>query len=453
MQRLICLVTMAFCAAVAAAQNRWDYNFGSSGPNSGATAVAVVPGAVAGRAEAEVLIVAGSFAEVANGLGSNHIAIFTGSEWVAFNPDDFDSFGGTPLGIAAFDGALYISGDISDIAYTAASGSPPLSVSGLVRWDPVAEEWDDPVGSAVSHVAYVHGEPTVFGGELHVAFNRNAAPEGLVMRMSTGGSWTQVAGGLDAHVFTMRAEDGDLYIGGDFYASGSTVLERAAVLDSGAWQSVSPGATEPGPRIPVWSTKLYDSDLYCGGGYVTGGSLNLGPLLRFDGSAWDEPYDPIHNIGGVFCLDVFDDSLFMAGATGMDPGSDPAGPIHTWDGTSWSLPDEGIFGEVVKDLVVWGDHLYAVGTFSKAGGRTGRNISRYGPFCEPDLTGSTDPNDRGKYGVPDGSVDSIDWFYFLDLYSNGDPKADLSGPTYGEPDGVVDSNDYFYYLDIFGAGC
>ncbi|MCC6285193.1 MAG: S8 family serine peptidase [Phycisphaerales bacterium] len=83
-------------------------------------------------------------------------------------------------------------------------------------------------------------------------------------------------------------------------------------------------------------------------------------------------------------------------------------------------------------------------------------------ICEPcpaDLSGSSDPNDPG-YGVPDGSIDSADFFYFLDAFAAGDAQtADLTGssdpndPAYGTPDGLIDAADFFFYLDLFVQGC
>jgi hypothetical protein len=79
--------------------------------------------------------------------------------------------------------------------------------------------------------------------------------------------------------------------------------------------------------------------------------------------------------------------------------------------------------------------------------------------CRADLTGSSDPNDP-SYGVPDGTVDGSDFFYYLDQFVAGNlATADLTGssdpndPTYGVPNGVIDGSDFFYYLDLFVLGC
>jgi len=52
----------------------------------------------------------------------------------------------------------------------------------------------------------------------------------------------------------------------------------------------------------------------------------------------------------------------------------------------------------------------------------------------------------------DGTVDANDFFEYLDLFSAGDPAADLTGPS-GDPDGVLDADDFFQFLNLFAAGC
>jgi len=63
--------------------------------------------------------------------------------------------------------------------------------------------------------------------------------------------------------------------------------------------------------------------------------------------------------------------------------------------------------------------------------------------CLADLTG---PDGLGD---PDGVLDADDFFFYLDLFSSGDPAADLTGG----PDGIIDANDFFEYLSLFAAGC
>ncbi|MCC5787624.1 MAG: trypsin-like peptidase domain-containing protein [Phycisphaerales bacterium] len=56
------------------------------------------------------------------------------------------------------------------------------------------------------------------------------------------------------------------------------------------------------------------------------------------------------------------------------------------------------------------------------------------PSCPPDLNG-------------DGVVDADDFFLFLQLFADGDPRADFNN------DGVIDADDFFAFLAAFAAGC
>ncbi len=47
----------------------------------------------------------------------------------------------------------------------------------------------------------------------------------------------------------------------------------------------------------------------------------------------------------------------------------------------------------------------------------------------------------------DGVLDADDFFFFLDLFVDGDERADITG------NGVIDANDFFAFLDLFVEGC
>ncbi|MBX3363731.1 MAG: hypothetical protein KF866_03100 [Phycisphaeraceae bacterium] len=104
--------------------------------------------------------------------------------------------------------------------------------------------------------------------------------------------------------------------------------------------------------------------------------------------------------------------------------------------------------------------FFSPGNFSPQGGGLGMVLYEAASSgCAADMSGSSDPNDP-MYGVPDGQVDSADFFYYLDQFVAGNlAVADLSGstdpndPMYGVPDGQLDASDFFYYLDLFVNGC
>lgn len=139
----------------------------------------------------------------------------------------------------------------------------------------------------------------------------------------------------------------------------------------------------------------------------------------------------------------------------------------TLDGTEIMLPSSlntpGTTGFYVINSADFDPGTYWVyASITDGGTTTGAwsdgTISFVNPVCIADMSGSSDPNDPG-YGVPDGELDSSDFFYYLDLFASGNADADLSGasdplsPFYGVPDGIIDSADFFYFLDAFMAGC
>ena len=79
--------------------------------------------------------------------------------------------------------------------------------------------------------------------------------------------------------------------------------------------------------------------------------------------------------------------------------------------------------------------------------------------CPPDLTTTAIPGSPG-YGVPNGTLNNDDFFYFLAAFASGNiAVADLTttavagSPGYGVPNGVLNNDDFFYYLTLFAAGC
>lgn len=79
--------------------------------------------------------------------------------------------------------------------------------------------------------------------------------------------------------------------------------------------------------------------------------------------------------------------------------------------------------------------------------------------CRPDLTAGAVAGQPG-YGVPDGTLNNEDFFYYLAQFAAGNlAVADLTAGAvpgqlgYGTPNGVLNNEDFFFYLSIFAAGC
>lgn len=149
-----------------------------------------------------------------------------------------------------------------------------------------------------------------------------------------------------------------------------------------------------------------------------------------------------------------------------------------------SVADAGVQQELRRGVNAGRVNLTVVSLFPATGGPGGgsgifprwycrENILAQPPFgqftarldirvrlisCIPDLTTVAIPGQPG-YGVPNGTVSSDDFFYYLQLFTASAVQADLThtsvpgSPGYGVPNGVVNNDDYFFYLTAFGQGC
>ncbi len=78
--------------------------------------------------------------------------------------------------------------------------------------------------------------------------------------------------------------------------------------------------------------------------------------------------------------------------------------------------------------------------------------------CPADLTTGAIPGPLG-YGIPNGTLNNDDFFFYLSLFAANSPDADLTtgaipgSPGYGVANGVINNDDFFFYLSLFAQGC
>ncbi len=211
-------------------------------------------------------------------------------------------------------------------------------------------------------------------------------------------------------------------------------------------------------------------------------AFSFWPLMfwRFDGVSWTgmQLADRLHYDTKPYAVGVTDTRIVAVYAQ-YDDAYRIKMRVSEDDGITWSDPEviDLLPGDPWDMQVAWVSFVqpaevydntarFFYSYFRKSDGSLGRrykNRVRYVRIefdvCIADLTGSSDPGDPG-YGVPDGSIDGTDFFFFLDAFASGRTAvADLTGSvdpddeSYGIPDGMLDADDFFYYLERFVEGC
>ena len=133
--------------------------------------------------------------------------------------------------------------------------------------------------------------------------------------------------------------------------------------------------------------------------------------------------------------------------------SSPAAVGGAWTGAFEQGVTHHATGITVPDGTI--EFYVAGGIWGQSGFSNGLQLVK---VCDADLSTTAVPAQAG-FGVPDGVLNTQDFFYFIDRFVAGDlGEADLTtlgipGPGYGQPNGIINNEDFFYYLNLYSVGC
>lgn len=232
-----------------------------------------------------------------------------------------------------------------------------------INWLPVSP--DCPF-DGVASMAFLNGK-------LYVSTTVNSNPTNKVA-VWDGTSWSFLPSFNPGNstVWCLSVINGELYAGGDFYKSGSTILHGIAKWNGSSWQALGGGLAGCAfCPYTVYSIEEYNGKVAVGGNFIAIGTDTVNNIALWNGSSW-EGLDgglivPTNSFAGIVWDMLADNSdLYVAGRfTITDSGLYVRG-IARWDGNSWHNLGYGCYGIAPSCLLVnsYHDTIIALGAFS-----------------------------------------------------------------------------------------
>ena len=320
------------------------------------------------------LYAGGNFTSI-EGVPANELARWDGQAWHAVDTSTgFPSR--TILDLTLFDfdgtGAKLVSAD---------------SAAAIRRWDgstwsePVATLWPaPPLGGQILVIPFDDGVASLFAMGSFSISNNNYTSN---ISRSLGTIWAPVGQSLNNSVHALAGVPNSLgslapglYVGGEFYTAGNSVINSIARWDGTRWSGLGGGANNHVDALAV-AVVGGTTDLYAAGKFTAAGGVIANHIARWNGSVWSGLAAGLND--RVESLTNYNHTLFAGGAfTGS--GATALQHIARWDGAAW-LPLQGGTNGDVQALTVFDDGagpaVYAGGAFTTAGGVPAAHIARW----------------------------------------------------------------------------
>ena len=295
------------------------------------------------------LVATGRFTEI-GGVSADYVAAYDGSTWQSMG----DGLPGRGQYLAASSEELVVSGSF---AQTATPNDPSLRRWNGSQWVVLTEHATSTMFSVFSagddvYVAAQYTDP--MSGELSRLTRYDGA--GFEPQIPSGGL------GIRGGVRLIRPYGDDLLAVGEFTAAGRTQAYHLARFDGTQWHSLDPDRTLS-EVSKVADIIEFQGELYAGiGRGALGSESETAPVMRLQGASW-VPIDYAlltDTIPHVTELFVYDNELYIAGGH-FRLGSVELGNLIKWDGSTISsvpLQDEDFqitaMAEYEGDLVIGG---------------------------------------------------------------------------------------------------
>jgi hypothetical protein len=393
----VAVVVVLVSGASAAGPGGWDHL-----SDGGAGGTSSLNGAVyaLNADRPNVLYVGGTFTGAGGVPGADRIASWNGIAWAAVSSPSSQISNGAVNAIAydAVTGHVFAGG-----TFTNAGGNPNadfLAVWDGTSWAPFCAAIPATVNALqiIGRKLYVAG---AFGAVAGVPFSDRL----LRCDLDTGVASSTAADSAHAFsgtgIYALTADsNGSLYAGGGFTdLGGDPAADNVVYLDAGGWHAMGSGSGSCSCAVNgfVRSLTAIGTDVYIGtDAKDVAGIAQADNVARWNGSAWSALGSNTSGTDGWFPASAFiygmtnDGTNVYATGSFQNANGDPtADAIASFDGSAWhALGSDGAgngpwIGNGLA-LAVFGQHLYAGGNFTSAGGDPQASyVARYVPLLAP----------------------------------------------------------------------
>ncbi len=284
------------------------------------------------------LFVGGVFTEI-GGVNTNYLARWDGSEWnavanlITYMAAD---------GLYANDTALFI-GDGGRVRFW--NGTNLFNLTGVSS-------------SSFNSTAYsmAHFQDTLYvGGFFSSPFARIAK--------WTGSGYESLTSGCNAQVSALTPFEGQLFVGGNFYNAGDSLVRHTALWNGSEWNRMGDGVNND-----VFTHCMYRDTLYIGGRFTQANGLAASRVAKWNGSQWVKVGGTLNDY--VTAMTVYRDQLYIGGAF-TTPSY-----IARLSGSAWVPVGLGCDNKV-RTMEVYHDSLFVGGDFTMAGGDPANHIAKW----------------------------------------------------------------------------
>jgi trimeric autotransporter adhesin len=246
------------------------------------------------------------------------------------------------------------------------------AIGGLIT-DNIARLGDkgwEAIGGGVDDVVYsLHVRP---GGDILVGglFSHAGSVYAPYLARFNGTFWSQFGPGFDGQVNAIIEDtQGNVYVGGDFVNTGNGAASHVARWNGSVWSALGEGVDD---RVTALALDK-SGNLIATGLFHQSGSVVLNGLGAWDGMKWTAFGTGLDGTGGGYGSTlVAQGAGFLVGGAFNSVDGHPLSGVARWDGSQWTGLGEGLatasgYGLVVSHLAVYGDGVFATGTFDASG--------------------------------------------------------------------------------------